>query len=146
MMRVESQNNSSGFTVVEVIVTMVIVVLFLFSFLQIYLLLESQRIGLARQANASDIAYSNLARVTSRTGLTSADCDTNGIDLTLKGYDLYGDIEAELGSSATQSLTAFPTAGCSGTNFDENPIQIVAKVSFVINGKTTEVTHASFVQ
>lgn len=144
--RVRIDGNSNGFTVVEVIVTVIIVSLFLFSFLQVYLLLESQRIGLARQANASDIAYSNLSKVTSRTGLTSADCDTNGTDLTLKGYDVYTNIEDELGSTATQTLTAYPTAGCSGTSFDENPIQVVSKVSFQINGKVTEVTHASFVQ
>lgn len=145
--RIPDNNNDSGYSIVEVIVTLVVVSIFLFGFLQSYLLLESQRISVARQAKASDISVSNLNKVTLR---TSINCDPSGFNLadpvTPPSYNLFPSIGQALGSGAGQSLTAYPSIDCTGTNFDDNPIRVESKVWFYVNGTRTEVTHASFVQ
>jgi prepilin-type N-terminal cleavage/methylation domain-containing protein len=142
-----TNNSENGFSIVEVIVTLVVVSIFLFGFLQSYLLLESQRIGVARQAKASDITISNLNKVTVR---TSINCDPSGFNLadpiTPPSYNLLTNIENELGSGAGQSLIAYPSVDCTGTNFIDNPIRIESKAWFYVNGVRTEVSHASFVQ
>lgn len=145
--KISNSNNQSGFSIVEVIVTLVVVTIFLFGFFQSYLLLESQRISVARQAKASDISISNLSKVTVR---TSINCDPSGFDLadgvTPPSYNLFPDIEHSLGSNAGQSLIAYPSVDCTATNFEDNPVRIESKVWFYVNGARTEVSHASFVQ
>lgn len=154
---------TDGFTVVEVIVTLIVLSLFLFAFFQAYLALESQRIGVARQAAASDIAYSNLNKVTSRPSqLTEQLCNDNaaamdltsgnpstkpGLDLTAAGNGGYileptADIQKILGGNAGQQLRAFAPSGC--TDFDNKPVKIVSTVSFGTNGD--KVVHASYVK
>ncbi len=124
-----------GFTIVEVVVTLAVVSLFLIGFFQSYLLLESQRVNVARQAKASDIAYSNLRKVTTRPATLT--CDTAGVSVTFTPESTGSDI-------SSQTLVAFPTDGCSGTNFADNPVRLVSTVTYGTNGD--QVTHASFIQ
>jgi prepilin-type N-terminal cleavage/methylation domain-containing protein len=127
--------DAKGFTIVEVLVTMGVLSVFLFGFFQTYLLLESQRINVSRQAKASDIAYSNLRKVTTRPG--GLTCDTQGVPVTITQ-------EPASAGIISQDVVAFPTNGCSGTNFTDNPVKIVSTVTYGTNGGS--VTHASFVQ
>lgn len=153
----EVQKPTAGFTLVEVLVTTVVVSLFIFGFFQVYTVLESQRINVARQAYASDVAYSNLRKVASRpAGLTVTQCNDYmdmlssnpankvGLDLTGVGYTLEPDVNVKksLGSAATQTLLAFAPSGCS--NLATAPIKIVSTVTFGTSGD--KVTHASFVK
>lgn len=149
---------TEGFTVAEVVVTMVILSIFLFSFFQGYLVLESQRVFLSRSARASDIAYSNLRKVPTRpTQITAQVCSDNaaamdlttgsqsskpGLDITQYGYVLEpsSSVQGMLGSTATQTLVAYAPYGCSALT--TSPLEIAATVTF----GTTKVTHATFVQ
>lgn len=153
--------NQQGFTIVEVVVTLVVVSLFLYTFFQSYLTLESQRINVARQAIASDVAYTNLRKVTSRpAGLT---CNAGAMDLMSgdtslenrgkPGVSLFDppynypresstDIIGKLGANSQQTLVVYAPNGC--TNFDANPIKVISTVTYGTNGD--KVVHASYVQ
>lgn len=156
----QQHTSTRGFTVLEIVVTMIVLSIFLFGFFQGYIVLESQRIIVARQARASDIAYSNLRKVTTRpTSLTQQVCTDNaatmdlttgspstktGLDITQYGYTLEpdADVTGSLGSDATQTLAAFAPAGCSGLS--TNPIKIVSTVTFGTNGD--KAVHATYLQ
>ncbi|MDB5177092.1 MAG: hypothetical protein JWN75_760 [Candidatus Saccharibacteria bacterium] len=142
-------NNAEGFTIVEVIVTLVVVSLFLVGFFQSFLLLESQRINVARQAKASDVAFTNLRKYTTRpSGLT---CDTSGVILgnttqtgASSAYGFVAEPTDGLGGSPFQEVRAYPTNGCDPATFAANPVKIQSTVTYGTNGD--KVTHASFVQ
>ena len=151
--RLHSNRSMKAFTIVEVIVTTVVVSLFIMAFSQAYLLVESQRVSIAKRAYAESIAYTNLKKVTARpSGLTLAQCNTymdvltnkSGLDLTTMGYVLENDTDVKkvLGSSATQTLLAFAPSGCA--NLTASPIKVVSTVTFGTQGD--KVIHASFVK
>jgi prepilin-type N-terminal cleavage/methylation domain-containing protein len=153
--------NQQGFTIIEVLVTLIVVSLFLYTFFQSYLTLESQRVNVARQAIASDVAYTNLRKITSRpAGLT---CDPATMDLTSgdtslenrgkSGVNLFDppynypketntETVGKLGTSSTQTLAVYAPNGC--TNFLGNPLKIVSTVTYGTNGD--KVVHASYIQ
>lgn len=154
----------SGFTIVEVVVALAMVTLFLTFFFQMFLATESQRIGVARQAQASDLAYSNLRKVTTRpAGLP---CDAAKMDLTAsdgatKEGLLIGDqnnistpsafgflAEPEsatksLGGNVEQIMKVYAPRGCSGTAFTDNPVKVESTVTY--GPKRDKVIHASYV-
>jgi prepilin-type N-terminal cleavage/methylation domain-containing protein len=154
------QSSLQGFTLVEVIVTLGVVSLFITLFFQLYLTMESQRLYVARQAYASDVANTNIHKVSARpAALTQAVCTSNaadmdlttgnpatkpGLDITQYGYTLESNttVRQSLGSTATQALVAYAPAGC--TNFDSNPVKIVSSVTFGTNGD--KVVHAVFIK
>ncbi|MFZ2545356.1 MAG: prepilin-type N-terminal cleavage/methylation domain-containing protein [Candidatus Saccharimonadales bacterium] len=134
----------TGYTLVEVIVTIVILSIFLTFIFQTSRVLESQRIAVSQQAGANDIANDNLRLVTSRTGIS---CDVSGSNLINSGYTLASDLQKTVGSGATQTLMAYPTAGCSGTAFIDNPIRVVSTVEYYVNGSGNRsvIVHAIFI-
>ena len=144
---------SNGFTIVEIIVTTVVLSIFLAGFFQAYVLVTTQRVSVARHATASDIAYTNLRKVTARpAGLTcnassgyTLLSSSNGTDDTLKIFRPEND--STLGSPRSQTVVAYPTAGCSGSNFADNPVKIVSTVIFNGNslGREERIVHASFI-
>lgn len=164
----KQSSNSSGFTIVEVVTTLAVVALFLTFFFQMYLAMESQRIGVARHALASDLAYSNLRKFSVRPSLTvsqteceakmdltAADIATNpktGLLLgdetnsaTPSGYGFLAEpttITKGLGGNVTQKVVAFAPKGCSGSNLTNNPLKIESTVSYGLNGD--KVVHASY--
>lgn len=154
---------AKGFTIVEIIVTLALTTLFLTFFFQLYLAMESQRIGVARRAQASDLAYSNLRKFTSRPSipcdaatmdLTAADGSTKtglllGDETNMSTPSAYGFIaEPEsgtksLGGNVKQSVRAFAPRGCAGTNFTDNPIKLESTLSYGTKGD--KVVHAIYV-
>jgi Tfp pilus assembly protein FimT len=148
------QSNSSGFTIVEVIVTLAVTTLFLTLFFQVYLAMESQRIGVARQALASNIAYANLRKFTTRPAIPSC---TSAMDMTTSNPTglLLGDENSSsygfvpepasstngLGANIHQTVKAYAPRGC--TTFSTDPIKIESTVSYGNNGD--QVVHASYV-
>lgn len=154
---------TSGFTIIEVIVTLALTSLFLTFFFQMYLAMESQRIGVARRAQASDLAYSNLRKFTSR---PSIPCDAASMDLTaadgatktglligdetnMSTPSAYGFIAEPtsdtslLGGSVRQSVRAFAPRGCTGTNFTDNPVKLESTISYGTKGD--KIVHAIYV-
>lgn len=144
-------SSEKGFTVVEMIVTIAVLAIFMTGIFQSYLLLESQRVEVARQARASDIAYSNLRKFQIiPAGLL---CSTSGQIigdsskpiLTPKDYGFHpesGETIKYMGSSLTQKVTAYAPYGCTGTNFTNDTVKIVSTVTYEGGGS---VSHANFV-
>ncbi len=145
----------AGFTIVEVIVSTVVLALFVGFFFQLYLTMESQRILVQRRSVASDMAYKNLRKFPARPGITAAECAsanmslvsggitaTNGLVLgtqantTANSYGFIAESATQLRSS-TQRVVAYAPYGCSS-----DIVQIVSSVSF--NGE--EVKHVSYVK
>lgn len=144
-------SSASGFTIVETIVTLIVISIFLTGFFQAYMLMTAQRIKVARQAAASDMAYTNLRKVIARpTGLT---CNattghvllssTNGTNDASRIYTAEDD--RNLGEARTQTVTAYPTTDCA--NFANDPVKIVSTVVFDKNkpGGEVSVVHASYI-
>lgn len=162
VMAIMNDSTAEGFTMIEAMVTLFVVTIFIIGFFQTYLILESQRLNVARQAKASDIAYTNLRKFSIRpAGLA---CNASTMDLTAadsstKTGELLGDqsnvstssaygfiaeppaVTNNLGGTITQEVRAFAPNGCA--NFASNPIKIVSSVTW---GNGERVTHASFVQ
>jgi prepilin-type N-terminal cleavage/methylation domain-containing protein len=78
-----ANGRQSGFTVAEMIVALVVLSLFMTLFFQLYMVSESQRLSVVRRAAASDIAMTNLKKITNKTLIPAgtAGCDnvTNGV-------------------------------------------------------------------
>lgn len=149
---------NDGFTIIEIIVTTVILTIFLILFFQSYMVLESQRIILARSTAADQLATTNLRKVTSRSGIVanniSCVAGSNGSDLfaTGSGYTPEPQSSAsdlvvkQVGQDTVQQLQAYPSSGsCSGTSFGTDPIRIVSRVIYKVNGLNREADHASYV-
>lgn len=141
-----TKNASSGFTIVETIVTLFVLSLFLALFFQAFIAMTSQRLSVAKQATANDIAYTNLRKIIARpTGLT---CQTSGYKL-LSSTDNTDDstltfrkeTDTLLGPGRSQSVIAYPTGACA--DFATNPVKIVSTVTY--NNGGTKVVHASYI-
>lgn len=149
-----NHKNTSGFTVVEVIVTLAITALFLSLFFQMYLAAEAHRLAVARRVTASDIAYSNLRKITARsTVAASAPCDssTSGnqnnlmINQSAAGSTISSLISPEpttgLSGTVDQIITAYYPRGC-----DPNmPIKIEATTVYGTDSPQERVVHASYI-
>lgn len=152
---------ADGFTIIEVLVTLVVTALFLTVFFQAYLVVEAQRLGVARRAKASDMAYSNLRKFTVRPSTLTCDAatmDLTASDAATKTGKLLGDETntttssaygfiaeptggtVSLGADTKQKVVAYAPQGCS--DFANSPIKIVSTVTY--GGDT--IVHASYVQ
>lgn len=155
------QSHTQGFTIVELIVTIAVTSVILIMFFWAYVTSMYQRVNVARQAAASDIAYSNLKKFTTKPIIT---CDSS-MDLTTSGAEtktgkLLGDdsnatttsaygfiaespdaMKKKLGSGASQKVVAYAPDGCA--SFSSRPIKIESVVTFGINGD--KVSHVSYV-
>lgn len=144
-MTTTNTSSTAGFTIIETIVTLIVLSLFLGLFFQSFMAMSSQRLSVARQAMANDIAYANLRKITARLGTIT--CQTGGFVLlsstnaTDNGATFRKETDDLLGPNRSQSVKAYPTNGCSGTNFTDNPVRVESQVTF--NGVT--VTHASYI-
>ncbi len=149
-----NHKSNSGFTVVEVVVTLAISALFLSLFFEMYLAAESHRLGVARRVTASDITYSNLRKITSRSTVTgSAPCDTN----TTANQNNLMINEAAAGSNISSLISPEPTTGLNGgvdqivtayypRGCDPNmPIKIEATTVYGTNSPQERVVHASYI-
>lgn len=153
--------HSKGFTIVELIVTIVVTSIILTTFFWAYMTAMYQRVNVARQAAASDIAYSNLKKFTTKPIITcDASMDLTAIGAATKPGKILGDdsnqtttstygfiaepsdsMKKRLGPSSTQKVVAFAPDGC--TNFNAKPLKIESTVTFGTSGD--KVVHASYI-
>ena len=161
----QADKHSKGFTIVEVMVTLVIVALFMTFFFQSYMAIESQRQAIQRRANASSIAYTNLRKFAQRpvSSPTTFSCDPltmDGLDSTQPGKLLgdqtntpaspssYGftaeDATSLLGTGSSQEVRVFAPYGCAA--FDKMPLKIVSTVKYGTGTPQEEVVHVSFIK
>lgn len=141
----------AGLTIVETIVTVIIVSLFVGLFFQAFIVMESQRLQVAKRSLASDIAYSHLRKFANRPATLT--CTQSAMDLTTAGIKSGSDLAsyftadslAALGSGASYSVRAFAPGGCNanGTYVDTFP---VVKIESTVTYNGGSVSHATFVQ
>lgn len=156
-------SGAHGFTIIEVIITLMVTALFLTLFFQMYLAMESQRVGIARRALASDLAYSNLRKFTTRPTITcdAAKMDLTAADASTKTGLLLGDetnvatpsaygflaeppaATSSLGRKVQQTVKAYAPQGCSGTAFTDNPIKLESTITYGPNRDI--VVHTTYV-
>lgn len=156
----KSIHSSSGFTVVEVLVTLVIVSLFMGLFFQSYMAMESQRLAVQRAVLASNIAYTNLRKFSERPDSTNLSC-TNAMNLasspSAPGVEIGGNnttpnifgfvgenLTSSLGPDATQQVLIFAPNGCA--RFADMPLKIVSVVSYGPASNREEIAHVSYVK
>ncbi len=146
-----SAQEQQGFTIVEVIVTLVVLSLFLTGFFQAYLLLESQRINVVRQAKASDIAYVNLGKYPAKPA--NLDCTTNASGTVLGStksgrttntYNFVAETDVSLLGTTNQEVVAYAPNGCDTTTptaFKGGMVKIVSTVEYSGNRSVQHVTY-----
>jgi prepilin-type N-terminal cleavage/methylation domain-containing protein len=144
-----SRHSDNGFTIVEVIVTMVVLSIFLAGIVQIFLLLESQRINVARQSKANDIAYSYLRKYTVR----PEDPVVSGASLRCRvssgssrqSIETASLTNEKLGTGAKVDVYASSKDDrtCSGVEFPDDVVKIEVVVTYSTD---EEVRHATFVR
>ena len=155
------RTGAEGFTIAELLVTVVVTSIVLIMFFWAYVTATYQRVNVARQAAASDIAYSNLKKFTTKPivicddsmDLTAAGSATKtgkllGDDTNATTTSTYGfiaesptELKNRLGAGASQKVVAFAPDGC--TNFNGKPMKIESTVTYGTDGE--KVIHASYV-
>lgn len=151
---------SNGFTIVEMLVTVVLAGIFLTFFLQMYRATNAQQQSLIRQSIANDIARSNLAKFPIALSVTNATCNNGRVNTNDCGASGMPQCDS-IGTSAnstnnlkvrkdapgtsitlaaepdpgtlgaiTQSIRAFWPQGC-GSNV---PIKVTSSVEYVFGG------------
>ena len=144
--------HSAGFTIIEVLTTMIIIGTFMTFFFQMYLVVESQRISVQRSTEENDIAYANLAKYSRRPNIPASMCDDN-MDMTkhvggvtpgmtigayvngtvLSAYQGFnfvpetGPLVTQLGKTTSQQVQIYAPNGC-GANFYLYPLLIASIV------------------
>lgn len=159
------RQESNGFTIVEVIVTLVVVTLFLGFFFQMYISIEYQRMQVARHSLASDVAYTNLRKFVVRPTPSILPCVAETMDLTsspdaktgaLIGHsdtdtdttNSYGfraeptSVTEKLGNDVEQIVKAYAPQGCDEPDYTNTPLKIQSIVTY---GNGEKVIHANFV-
>ena len=148
--RITRSETEAGLTIIELLVTLVVVGLLLGFFYQGFTLLESQRVGLSKRSLASDIAHANLRKFASRP--SALVCTKSEMDLTTPGTKSGSSLASyftqepsgSLGT-ATQTVVAFAPDGCNSNNTYVGSFPVVKIVSTVTYGGES-VSHATFVQ
>lgn len=158
------RHTEEGFTIAEMIVTLVIMSLFLTLFFQMYFTSTSQRAAISTRATADDIALTNLQKITKKANIpsstTACSSTTGSPNNPLVNSSATGSIIATnasggtptwataglgaesltgtaLAGGATQVLKVLYPQGCAVGS----PAEIISIVSY---GSET-VTHASYV-
>lgn len=134
---------SAGFTVVEMLVTVIVAAMFVAAFYQLFVILVQINAQARQTAQASDLAYSNMRRYPTATSTALACVDsttvTNLIPASGSPTAAIDTDYPELGS-VTEQLTAQFPYGCS-SNY--NLIKLVSTVKYNSNMRT--VSHATYV-
>jgi len=164
------RDGEAGFTIAEMVITLVVLSLFLMLFFQLYILGLSQKNAVILRATANDIALNNLRKITSKDDIPAEDaCDdttndsTNPNNATLN-LDLNND--GATGSSIigqspgdnnpypdSPTLESLDNTGLPSSTtqtlyviypqgcYDQNPAKIISIVTY----NSEIVTHATYV-
>ena len=125
----------SGFTIVELLTTIIVAALFVGVFYQMFVILVGVNANARNVAQASSLAYSNMRRypTAASTGRTCSASSTNLLNTTGVDSDY-----PELGS-VTETVTASYPYGCSAV------YDVIKLVSVVTYRGTTKVSYATYV-
>ena len=147
----------TGFTIVEVIITLTLAALFLAFFVQMFESIAAQQFSTARQATANDIAFSNLSKFPTADSISDAvaggyTCTIGGQnDLTSAGTKtgtLVLDNSSPLREQELrglpepiQEVRAYSPLGC-----DNDLIKIESRVSYGFTRTQGEAIYATYVR
>lgn len=150
-------NNESGFTAVELLVTIIIAAMFAVAFYQLFITVNQSSSNARNRATASDIAHANLRRYASAgsaykdwftCSTASGSSNTNDLSVnsnapgtTLMSGNLIPS-NADLPGPVTYSVKALAIFGCSGTNANA-PIRVESIVTY--GPQSTVMKHATLV-
>lgn len=125
----------SGFTIVELLTTVIVAAIFVGVFYQMFVVLVGVNANARNVAQASNLAYSNMRRypTAASTGLTCSASSTNLINTTGTDSDY-----PELGP-VTETVTASYPYGCAAV------YDVIKLVSVVTYRGTTKVSYATYV-
>lgn len=152
----DAQQSNAGFTVVEMLVTVVLAGIFIAFFVQMFRATSAQQSALIRQATANDIARSNLSKFPTVASIAGYTCDTNSstsantnnltINPNAAGTAILSDSQKETdpGTIGTlvQTVRALSPRGCSGSYL---PVKIVSTVEYGFTGQRDTVEYATYV-
>ncbi len=131
-----------GFSAVELLVTLFIAAAFVIAFNQLYLVITQTNAATKLQATASDIAYSNLRKYTTKPPF---DCPNNNLTINnlAPGAELSKTTISVLPSPLPvpyiQTVLAFGPRGCA----DQDPVLIKSIVEY--GSPVKKVEHATYV-
>lgn len=141
------QQKAAGFTTIELLITLFVGFAFIATFFQLFTIIDQSVAESRRQATASNLAYSNLRKFSTRPG--GFDCSGTAsntlTNLTIRrwapGQVIYnpppGEFEG-LPGTVTQEVRAYAPAGCG----PDMPVKIQSTVRY---GDNKEVSHATYV-
>lgn len=142
-------HSSAGFTIVEMLVTVVLAGMFLAFFVQMFRATAAQQTSLVRQSSANDIARSNLSKFPNTSSIPGYTCDSTN-DLSSNpnaaGTQILAaaNYEPDPGNLGTlnQTVYAFSPQGCSGSH---PTIKLVSRVEYGFTGQRDSVEFATYV-
>ena len=132
------QKSEAGFTIIEMLVTIVVFSVFLLAFSTLYISVTKSYTDTRERATANDLGYSYLRKYayagSTPTWFTTCDSttdftvNTGAAGQLLEGGSLTSDATS-LPSPVSYSVRAYAIYGCSGANL-KKPIRIDATVTY----------------
>lgn len=138
-----SIKQSAGFTIVELLVTVIVAAMFAVMFYQLFVTLIQINSGARQATQVSDLAYSNMRRyptvASTNLACVNSTTITNLIPASGSPVSATNSNYPELGS-VTEQLTAQFPYGCSA---NYNLIKLVSTVKY--KGNTLTISHATYI-
>lgn len=149
----------AGFTVVEMLVTVVLAGIFIMFFTQMFRAGAAQQASIVRQAKANNIAYSNMSKFPRASNIspvyvcdTSTNASTNQNNLTINP-NAAGTLILSNSSSnkepvddslpnTTQEVRAYSPQGCGSNTL----VKLVSKVTYGFVGQQADTSYATYIQ
>ncbi|QHN43108.1 prepilin-type N-terminal cleavage/methylation domain-containing protein [Candidatus Mycosynbacter amalyticus] len=151
--------SDTGFTLVEMLVTVVLIGIFIAFFVQMFRAGAAQQASIVRQAKANNLAYSNLSKFPRASSIspayvcdTSTNTSTNQNNLTINpnaaGTLILSDASANKEPTdsalpnATQEVRAYSPQGCGSNAL----VKLISTVTYGFTGQQTDASYATYVQ
>lgn len=157
-----------GFTIAEMVVTLVVLSLFMTLFFQLFLTGTSQQKSITSQASLNDIALSNLGKVSSRNLIPASTtaCQSGGgsvnnqLDNSLAGGSIIATNATSGVTTPTWSTAGLAAEPLTGTNLPNTGVvqelrvfypqgcgsNLPAKIVSTVTYSSESVSHAAFVK
>lgn len=138
----ESRSNQSGFTIIELLVTIVVSTIFILAIYQVVLASLVISRASSQYTIASNLAYANLRHyVDGQSAVLWFECQTSNETSPQTVLSQTGTIP-RLSGTVTQTVTATALYGCSGNSIGM-PVRVESSVTYGVAG-AQKVSHTSY--
>ncbi len=138
-----ARSDQSGFTLIEVVVTVIVATLFVITISQIYIFQSKLSSSMVAYNNADLLAYNNLRTYAYGKAPTWFECEYasgSPIPMTLLSSSA---AVSGIPAPVTQTVTATAPYGCGGSSTSIGyPIRVVSTVTYGSEGRT--IVHATY--